>query len=136
MTLHPWVGFAVMPLFALANAGMSIPVREFTSPIAVAVFAGFVVGKPLGVVAFSWVAVRSGIAVRPPDLEWRLVAGRGLLAGIGFTMALFIANLAFSPDLISEAKLGIFAASLVSATAGVVLLRASARMPPTIEPAP
>jgi NhaA family Na+:H+ antiporter len=118
-----------MPLFALANAGMSISLREFTSPVAVAVFAGFVVGKPVGVLAFSWMAVRTGIAVRPPDLGWTLVAGGGLLAGIGFTMALFIANLAFSPDVIGEAKLGIFAASLVSAAAGLVLLGALSRTP-------
>ena len=117
-----------MPLFALANAGMPISVREFTSPVAVAVFSGFVVGKPVGVVAFSWVAVRLGIAIRPPDLGWRLMAGGGLLAGIGFTMALFIAHLAFSPDLIGEAKLGIFAASVVSAAAGLLLLGTSARV--------
>jgi NhaA family Na+:H+ antiporter len=73
-------------------------------------------------------AVRSGIAVRPPDLSWTLVAGGGLLAGIGFTMALFIANLAFSPDVIGQAKLGIFAASVVSAAAGLLLLSVSSRM--------
>ena len=128
LALHPWVGFAIMPLFALANAGMPISGRELTSPVAVAVFAGFVVGKPVGVVAFSWVAVRSGVAIRPPDLGWTLVAGGGLLAGIGFTMALFIANLAFSPELLGEAKLGIFGASLVSAAAGLLLLSASSRM--------
>ena len=73
-------------------------------------------------------AVRSGIAIRPPDLGWTLVTGGGLLAGIGFTMALFISNLAFGPELIDEAKLGIFGASLVSATAGLLLLGASSRM--------
>ncbi len=128
LALHPWVGFAIMPLFALANAGMPISGREFTRPDALAVYAGFVVGKPVGVVAFSWVAVRAGIAVRPPDLGWTLVAGGGLLAGIGFTMALFIANLAFSPELLGEAKLGTFGASLVSAAAGLLLLSASSRM--------
>jgi NhaA family Na+:H+ antiporter len=104
---------------------MPISGREFASPVALAIFAGFVAGKPLGVLAFSWIAVRSGIAKRPPDLAWTLVAGGGLLAGIGFTMALFIANLAFSPELIGHAKLGIFAASLVSAAAGLLLLGAS-----------
>jgi NhaA family Na+:H+ antiporter len=128
LALHPWVGFAIMPIFALANAGMPISVREFTSPVAAAVFVGFVIGKPVGVVAFSWVAVRLGIAIRPPDLGWRFVAGGGLLAGIGFTMALFIAHLAFSPDVIGEAKLGIFAASVVSAAAGLLLLGTSARV--------
>ena len=127
--LHPWVGFVVMPLFALANAGMPISGSEWDSPVAMAVFGGFVLGKPLGVLAFSWLAVRWGIATRPPDLGWRLVAGGGMLAGIGFTMALFIANLAFSPDLIGEVKLGIFAASVVSAAAGLVLLGTSPRVP-------
>jgi len=74
----------------------------------VAVFVGFALGKPIGVLTFSWLAVRSGIAIRPPDLSWGLLAGGGLLAGIGFTMALFIANLAFSESLIDSAKLGIF----------------------------
>jgi len=128
LALHPWVGFAVMPLFALANAGMPLSMQEFTSPVAAAVFVGFVVGKPVGVLTFSWAAVRSGIAIRPPDLEWTLVAGGGMLAGIGFTMALFIANLAFSADLIGQAKLGIFAASVVSAAAGLLLLATSSRM--------
>jgi NhaA family Na+:H+ antiporter len=128
LALHPWVGLVIMPLFALANAGMPIVGREFTSPIALAVFGGFVLGKPIGVLAFSWLAVRSGIAIRPADLRWRLVAGGGLLAGIGFTMALFIANLAFSPDLIGEAKLGIFVSSVVSAAASLVLLGTSPRV--------
>jgi NhaA family Na+:H+ antiporter len=128
LALHPWVGFVIMPFFALANAGMAISGADFGSPVAAAVFAGLVVGKPIGVVAFSWLAVRSGIAIRPPDLGWRLVAGGGLLAGIGFTMALFIANLAFSADLIAEAKLGIFGASVVSAAAGLLLLGTSPRV--------
>ncbi len=126
--LHPWVGFVVMPLFALANAGMPISGGQWDSPVAVAVFGGFVLGKPLGVLAFSWLAVRWGIARRPPDLGWRLVAGGGMLAGIGFTMALFIANLAFRPELIGEAKVGIFAASVVSAAAGLALLGTSPRV--------
>ena len=73
--------------------------------------------------AFTWLAVRSGIAIRPPDLEWRLLMGGGLLAGIGFTMTLFIANLAFSQNLIDCANLGIFLASAFSAVAGLALLR-------------
>jgi Na+:H+ antiporter, NhaA family len=67
--------------------------------------------------------VRSGIAIRPADLDWRMLAGGGLLAGIGFTMALFIANLAFAPSLVDSAKLGILLASVVSAVAGIALLR-------------
>ena len=120
--LHPWVGFVIMPLFAFANAGLPLSLREIGGSVTVAVLAGFVLGKPIGVLGFSWLAVRSGIAIRPPELGWRLLAGGGLLAGIGFTMALFISNLAFSKNLIDSAKLGIFLASVVSAVAGLALL--------------
>lgn len=122
IALHPWVGFVIMPLFAFANAGVPLSLSGLGSPVTMAVFAGFVLGKPIGVLTFSWLAVRSGIATCPSDLNWRLLAGGGLLAGIGFTMALFIANLAFSQSLIDAAKLGIFVASGVSAVAGVALL--------------
>jgi NhaA family Na+:H+ antiporter len=120
--LHPWVGLVIMPLFALANAGVQISIDGFNNPVTLAVIAGFVLGKPGGIVTFSWFAIRTGIAKRPRDLHWRLIAGGGLLAGIGFTMALFIANLAFSPSLLDSAKLGILVASIVSALAGVLLL--------------
>jgi NhaA family Na+:H+ antiporter len=122
IVLHPWVAFVVMPLFAFANAGLPLSLADLGTSVTVAVFVGFAVGKPIGVLTFSWLAVRSGIAMRPPDLSWRLVAGGGLLAGIGFTMALFIANLAFSKSLIDSAKLGIFLASVFSAGAGLALL--------------
>lgn len=122
MMLHPWVAFAIMPLFAFANAGVSISFANLGSSVTVAVFVGFALGKPIGVLSFSWLAVRTGIAIRPPDLDWMLLAAGGLLAGIGFTMALFIANLAFSPTLIDAAKLGILSASIFSAAAGVALL--------------
>lgn len=123
IVLHPWVGYVIMPLFALANAGLPISLADLANSVTVAVFVGFALGKPIGVLAFSWLAVRSGIAELPPDLDWKLVGGGGLLAGIGFTMALFIANLAFSPGLIDSAKLGIFLASVISAIAGLALLR-------------
>lgn len=122
IALHPWVGFVIMPLFALANAGLPFSWDELGDSVTVAVFIGFVFGKPVGVLAFSWLAVRSNIATRPADLSWGLIAGGSLLAGIGFTMALFIANLAFSANLLSSAKLGIFLGSLVSAVAGMVFL--------------
>jgi NhaA family Na+:H+ antiporter len=121
--LHPWVAFAIMPLFAFANAGMPISLANYGSSVTVAIFFGFALGKPIGVLSFSWLAVRTGIAIRPPELDWKLLAGGGLLAGIGFTMALFIATLAFSPSLINVAKIGILSASIFSAVAGVVLLR-------------
>ena len=122
IALHPWVGFVVMPLFALANAGLTLSSGDLVDAVTLAIFLGFTLGKPIGVLTFSWLALRSGIATRPPDLGWGLIAGGGLLAGIGFTMALFIANLAFDPALIDSAKLGIFLASIVSAVAGVALL--------------
>jgi Na+:H+ antiporter, NhaA family len=120
--LHPWVGFVIMPLFAFANAGVPISVTSLQDPIATAVFFGLALGKPLGVVTFSWLAVRSAIAVRPPNLNWGMLAGGGMLAGIGFTMALFIAGLAFGDDHLNAAKLGILSASVVSAVMGTALL--------------
>jgi NhaA family Na+:H+ antiporter len=120
--LHPWVGFVIMPVFAFANAGLPLSLSDLSHSVIVAVFVGFVLGKPVGVLVFGWLAVRLGIAIRPPDLSWRMLAGGGLLAGIGFTMALFIAHLAFDASLIDSAKLGIFLASVVSAVAGLALL--------------
>lgn len=120
--LHPWVGFVIIPLFAFANAGVIISFANFGNAITFAVFIGFAFGKPIGVLSFSWLAVRSGIATLPSDLNWILLTAGGLLAGIGFTMALFIANLAFPPELIDTAKLGILLASVFSAGAGLLLL--------------
>jgi len=122
MALRPWVGFAIMPLFAFANAGIPLSTKDFGGSVTVAIFAGFALGKPVGVLALSWLAVRLGIATRPPDLSWGLIAGGGLLTGIGFTMALFIADLAFGQDVLGAAKLGILSASAVSAAAGVLAL--------------
>ena len=122
IALHPWVGSIIMPLFAFANAGVSLSMDNLGNPVTLAVFVGFVVGKPVGVLSFSWLAVRTGIAIRPPELSWGSLAGGSLLAGIGFTMALFIANLAFSESLIGSAKLGVLLASVVSALAGLALL--------------
>lgn len=122
IALHPWVGFIIMPLFAFANAGLPLTLTDLGSSLTVAIFAGFVLGKPVGILLFSWLALRLHIAIRPPELTWRLLIGGGLLAGIGFTMALFIANIAFDKSLIDSAKLGIFLASVFSAVAGIALL--------------
>ncbi|WP_427979596.1 Na+/H+ antiporter NhaA [Agarivorans sp.] len=121
--LHPWVGFVVMPLFAFANAGISFTGINISSPITMAVFLGFVIGKPVGVFLFSWVAVQLRIAMLPPNLSWRMILGGGMLAGIGFTMALFITNLAYSPAQINEVKLGILSASVFSALLGYLMIR-------------
>ena len=122
LMLHPWVGFLIMPLFAFANAGVTISFTHLGNAVTVAVFLGFVLGKPIGVFLFSWLAERMGMAIRPPDLGWMLLAAGSMLTGIGFTMALFIASLAFSASLINDAKLGILSASVVSAAVGIVLL--------------
>lgn len=123
MLLHPWVGFVVMPLFAFANAGIPITATDFTTPLTIAVFLGLVLGKPIGVLLFSWIAVQLRIAILPKDLPWLMILGGGLLAGIGFTMAMFIANLAYNQEQINASKLGILSASLFSALLGLILLR-------------
>lgn len=122
IALHPWVGFVIMPLFAFANAGLPLTLSELGNLLTVAIFLGFVLGKPIGILLFCWLAIRLHIAIRPPELSWRLLVGGSLLAGIGFTMALFIANIAFDKSLIDSAKLGIFLASVFSAVAGLALL--------------
>jgi NhaA family Na+:H+ antiporter len=120
--IHPWVGFAIMPLFALANAGVVIEPSEIGSPIARAVGVALVLGKPIGILIASWIATRIGIARLPDGVGWRAMLGAGCLAGIGFTMALFIAALALEPSLIDEAKVGVLAGSAVSAILGLALL--------------
>ncbi|WP_018149970.1 Na+/H+ antiporter NhaA [Leeia oryzae] len=122
VALHPWVAYAVIPLFALANAGLPINFQAADGALTLAIFAGFVFGKPAGVMLFSYLAVRLGLALRPLELSWQLMAAGSLLTGIGFTMALLIAELAFGPALLNAAKLGILGASIVSATAGLSVL--------------
>jgi len=122
MMLHPWVGFVVMPLFALANAGIAFTGINVVSPLAMAVFLGFVIGKPLGVFLFSWASVQLRFAVLPSNLSWLMILAGGLLAGIGFTMALFIANLAYNSEQINSVKIGILCASVLSAFLGLLLL--------------
>lgn len=122
MLLHPWVGFAVMPIFALANAGVVVSDADLTQPVSVAIFAGLVLGKPIGVLAFSWIAMRLGIARLPPSLSWPFLTAGALLTGIGFTMSLFIAGLAYAPAMLDAARLGILTASVASAAAGLLAL--------------
>lgn len=133
IALHPWVAFAIMPIFAFANAGLPLAEGDITDSVTIAVFVGFAFGKPIGILTFCWLALRAGIATRPADLTWGLLMGGSLLAGIGFTMALFIANLAFSSTIINNAKLGILVASAFSAIAGLVVLFAiSSRHKPSV----
>jgi NhaA family Na+:H+ antiporter len=120
--LHPWVAFVIMPIFALANAGVRIDASALTHPVAVAAMLGLLIGKPVGIFAFSWLAVRTGWAQLPAGMGWRAVIGGGILAGIGFTMAIFIAGLALEDELLNAAKVGILAGSLASALLGGLVL--------------
>jgi len=134
--LHPWSAFVVMPIFALANAGVSLDPAALADPlarrVALGVAIGLVVGKPLGVMLVSWLAVQLGLAVLPTGVGFRHVLGAGLLAGIGFTMALFLTALAFEESALAAAsKLGVMAASVLAAAAGLLLL---ARMLPRASP--
>lgn len=125
--LHPWVSYGVLPLFALANAGVSLPadgpLATLVHPIGIGIVVGLMLGKPLGIFAFSWLAVRSGLGELPQGVRWPLIAGAGILGGIGFTMSLFISVLAFqSPSYITDAKMGVLLASLLSGLTGMALL--------------
>ncbi len=122
MKLHPWASFAIMPIFALANAGVAISFAGFRQPVSIAIAASMALGKPIGVFALSWLAVRVGLARRPAELSWPFLGAGALLTGIGFTMSLFIAGLAFPPAMLDAAKIGILCASTVSAAAGLAAL--------------
>ena len=121
------VNFGIMPVFALANAGIPLSGSShlITSPVALGVLVGLFVGKPIGISLATWISVRSGIASVPADVTRRMLFGVALLGGIGFTMSLFIAGLAFggSAELLTAAKLGTFTASLLAGFAGWLVLR-------------
>ncbi len=126
--LHGWTSYAIIPIFALANAGVELSgdaIRDAaTSPISLGVALGLIVGKPLGITLFAFLAVRAGIAALPTSVTWAQVLGVAMIAGIGFTVSIFIANLAFTDaDLVAEAKIGILAGSALIGIAGFALLR-------------
>lgn len=127
--LLPWVNFVIIPLFALANAGVALGAgltSYLASSVALGIIAGLVLGKTAGIFLFTRIAVAIGIAELPDGVHWRQIFGVAVLGGIGFTMALFIASLAFSEgDHLNLAKVGILAGSLVSGALGYVLLRTS-----------
>ena len=130
--LHAYVAFLIMPLFALANSGVSLAglgLADLAAPLTLGTALGLLVGKPLGIVGFTAVAVRMGVSTRPGDARWSQILGIGILAGIGFTVALFIAALAYptSRELLDQAKLGILLASITAGLGGVLLLRALPR---------
>ena len=130
--LEPWVAYAILPVFALANAGVELtgsPGAALRDPIVLGIVAGLVVGKPLGVSVSCWLALRLDVASMPSGATWPQLFGVAVLCGIGFTMSLFLATLAFaSPDRLAAAKIGILAGSFVAGCAGaLVLARPSSR---------
>ena len=123
-TLHPWVAFLIMPLFALANADVPVLPAELANPVAIAVGLGLFLGKPMGVLLFSYLAVKLGIARLPSGVSWRVLLGGSCLAGIGFTMSLFVTGLAFrnQPELQGAGKIGTLVGSVASAVLGTGIL--------------
>ncbi|SHJ55441.1 sodium/proton antiporter, NhaA family [Malonomonas rubra DSM 5091] len=132
-SLHPWVAFGILPLFAFANAGISLAglsLNDLLSPLPLGIAAGLFVGKPLGIFVFSWLGVRLGFARLPQGVTWLEFLGMAVLCGIGFTMSLFIATLALggmSSEMAESARLGVLLGSLVSALSGYFLLRFAAQ---------
>lgn len=122
--LHPWVSYLIMPLFAFANAGVAIEPAAVASPVTLAVACGLLFGKPIGVTLFSFIAIKLGLSKMPTGVTWPVLLGGGMLAGIGFTMALFVANLAFSnqPQSLDSAKIGILCGTLLSAIVGMIFI--------------
>jgi NhaA family Na+:H+ antiporter len=124
-SMEPWSSYGVLPVFALANAGviLSLGVFEAHGSLMLAIILGLVIGKPIGIVLAAWLAVRFGVAVKPAEYSWRQLCGAGALAGIGFTMSLFIAGEAFpDPADYAAAKIAIFLASLIAGVVGAVIL--------------
>jgi Na+/H+ antiporter NhaA len=130
---HPWTSYAIVPLFALANAGIAVDggflTRAFTSPITLGILVGYVVGKPTGILGCSWLVTRLSRGRLRPPVGWAAVAGGGTIAGIGFTIALLIATLAFDGQELEEAKLGILSAAAGAALITWLLFRAMALLP-------
>ena len=128
-SLHPWSAFAIMPVFALANAGVPIDLASVGEPVAIAVAAGLLVGKTSGIFGASWLTVKLGWAVRPSGVTWPVLGGAAFLGGIGFTMALFIASLGLSEDLLIAAKIGVIVGSFCSAVFGMLILSLVTKKP-------
>jgi len=130
---HPWTSFVIVPLFALANAGIPVQAdflsQAYRSPITLGIIAAYVLGKPLGILTGSWLISRLSRGRLPPPVGWAAVAGGGTIAGIGFTVSLLIATLAFSGRDLQEAKLGILTAALGAAGVTWLLFRVTAALP-------
>jgi Na+/H+ antiporter NhaA len=130
---HPWTSYLIVPLFALANAGItvngSLLARAYTSPVTLGILLGYVVGKPAGTVAAAWLLVRISRGTIRPPVGWAAVTGAGAIAGIGFTVSLLIASLAFHGSLLAEAKVGVLSAALCASLLGWAVFRLTALLP-------
>ena len=131
--LHPWTSFVIVPLFALANIGMEIDGQllsdAVTSPVTLGILFGYVVGKPLGILGATWLASRPWMGGLRRTLSWPTIAGGGAVAGIGFTVALLISNIAFEGRQLEEAKLGVLGAAILASLVSWIVFRAIARLP-------
>jgi Na+/H+ antiporter NhaA len=133
---HPWSSYVIVPVFALANAGIPISGEllghAFSSPITLGILCGYVFGKPIGILSGTWLAARATRGRLRPPVGWAAVGGAGTVAGIGFTVSLLIATLAFRGDELEEAKLGVLSAGLVATASTWLLFRITARLPPRL----
>jgi Na+/H+ antiporter NhaA len=131
---HPWTSFVIVPLFALANAGIVINAdflaRAYTAPVTLGILVGYVVGKPVAVVGTSWLIARMSSGRLRPPVGWAAVLGSGTIAGIGFTVSLLIATRAFDGERLDEAKLGALSAAAVASALTWLVYRVTARLPP------
>ena len=130
--LHPWTGYLIVPLFALANAGIPLTREGLTNPssVTVGVILGLIVGKTVGISLFSWVTIKLGVARLPEGVRFSQLTGVAVLAGIGFTVSLFVSSLAFPTGLeLRDAKVGILVASVLAAVLGSIVLALAARRP-------
>ncbi|HTA06576.1 MAG TPA: Na+/H+ antiporter NhaA, partial [Solirubrobacteraceae bacterium] len=134
--LHPWTSYVIVPLFALANAGIHITGSligdAVTSPITLGIVVGYVVGKPLGIVGASWLASRPRLHGPKPPISWPLIFGGGAVAGIGFTVSLLISGLAFTGERLDEAKLGVLGSAIIAPLVAWVIFRAVRRLPSSV----
>ncbi|HEY3002577.1 MAG TPA: Na+/H+ antiporter NhaA [Kribbellaceae bacterium] len=131
---HPWTSYLIVPMFALANAGIRIDgellARGFTSPVTLGILFGYVLGKPVGIAGMCWLVARLSRGRLRPPVGWAAVTGGGVIAGIGFTVSLLIATLAFSGARLDEAKLGVLSAAVGAAVLGWLVFRVTALLPP------